>query len=184
MTSYQQRACRYPNLLVTVKQETDERSVSEIHSKPHTTRSKKNYNSKFFYPTTTYYNRNVRCQQQQQQHNRYPSSYCVNQPHSQNNTRFYYRNHRQQQPPMRSLMELTDNKTSLYHDGNDNSMTFSNVTPREPKQRGQYRNRKAELDWDHAFDLDQIDLYTTQYDIDNHSLNSIHSSGDSLLLSV
>ncbi|CAF4009389.1 unnamed protein product [Rotaria magnacalcarata] len=182
MTSYQQRSCRYPNLLVTVKQETDERSVSEIDSKPYTSRSKKNYNSKFFYPTTTYYNRNVRCQQQKQ-HSIYPSSYSVNQRHSQNNIRFYYQNHQQQQP-MRSLVELADNKISLYHDGNDNSMTFSNITPREPKQRGQYRNRKAELDWDHAFDLDQIDLYATQYDIDNRSLSSIHSSGGSSLLSV
>lgn len=182
MTSYQQRSCRYPSLLVTVKQETDERSVSEIHSKPHAIRSKNNYNSKFSYPTTTYYNSNIRYQQQKQ-HNRYPSSSNANQRHSQNNTRSFYYNH-QQQPSMRSLIELKDNQISVYHDGNDKSMTFSNVTPRELKQRGQYRNRKAELDWDHAFDLDQIDLYTTQYDIDNHSLTSIHSSSDSSLLSV
>ena len=55
---------------------------------------------------------------------------------------------------------------------------------REPKQRGQYRNRKAELDWDHAFDFDLIDLYTTRNDIDNCSLTSINSSSDNSFSSV
>jgi hypothetical protein len=52
------------------------------------------------------------------------------------------------------------------------------------QKRVQYRNRKAELDWDHAFDLDQIDLYPAQNDIDIESLISSNSSSDNSYSSV
>ncbi|CAF2750840.1 unnamed protein product [Rotaria sp. Silwood2] len=184
MASYQQRSCRYPNLLVTVKPETEERSVTEIDTKQRTHRSKNNYYSSYFYPTTIYYNSNHRYQQAKQHSTR--SSSSTIQHRSKNHDHFYYYNQQQQQQqqqPIRPLMEIKNNQFSSYNNLNDNKITYSNLKQREPKQRGQYRNRKAELDWDHAFDLDQIDLYTTQNDSDNYSLISVHSSGDNSLSS-
>jgi len=173
MAGHQQRSCRYPNLLVTVKRETEERLVTETYSNSRTYRSKNNYHSIFYHPTTIYYNSNHR---QKQYFNR-PSQSTV-QHHSKKYDRFDYHNQRQQ--PIRPLMEIKDNQFSVNHDFNDNDITFSYNF----KQRGQYRNRKAELDWDHAFDLDQIDLYTTQNDIDNYSLTSTNSSSDNSFSSV
>ena len=137
MSTYQTRSSRYPNLRITVKQETKERSVREISSYAH--------------PTTIYYNRN---------HRRIPSNA---QSHPTKSNQFS-----PQQPPIRPLMEISSSDYSYMYP----------VKPRQAKQRGQYRNRKAELDWDHAFDLDQIDLYTIQQDIDNYSLASSNSSTD------
>ncbi len=171
MAGHQQRSCRYSNLRITVKNETEERSVTEVYSKPRTYRSKNNYHS-----TTIYYNSNHR-QKQYFNHPSPPSQSTV-QRHSKKYDRFDYHNQRQQ--PIRPLMEIKDNQFSVHHDFNDNDITYSYNF----KQRGQYRNRKAELDWDHAFDLDQIDLYTTQNDIDNYSLTSTNSSSDNSFSSV
>ena len=135
MSTYQTRSSRYPNLRITVKQESKDRSVREVHSYAH--------------PTTIYYNRN---------HRRKPSN-AQPQP---------TKSHQLSQKPLRPLMEISTSDYSYVHP----------AKAREPKQRGQYRNRKAELDWDHAFDLDQIDLYTIQRDIDNYSLTSSNSSTD------
>lgn len=164
MAGHQQRSYRYPNLLITVKHETDERLVKENYTNSRIYHSKNNY-----YPTTIYYNSNHR----QKQHFNRPSSSSSSsstvQRRSRKNDRFSYYN----QQPIRPLMEINDDEF------NDNTTSYSyKFKQREPKQRDQYRNRKAELDWDHAFDLDQIDLYTTQNDIDNHSLTSMNSSTD------
>ncbi|CAF5127432.1 unnamed protein product [Rotaria sp. Silwood1] len=156
----------------------DERSVTEIDTKQRMHHSKNNYHSTYLHPTTIYYNSNHQYHQAKQHFPR--SSSSTIQHRSQNNDRFHYYHQQQQQQPIRPLMEIKDNQFSL----NDNTITYSNSKPREPKQRGQYRNRKAELDWDHAFDLDQLDLYITQNDTDNYSLTSIHSSGDNSLSSV
>jgi hypothetical protein len=156
MAGHQQRSFRYPSLRVTVKHETDERLVTEIYS----TRPKNNYHS-----TTIYYNSNHR---QKQQFNRPPPSTTV-QRRSQNYTHVHY-----SQQPIRPLMEINNHEINYCY-------IFQQ---REPKQHGQYRNRKAELDWDHAFDLDQINLYTKQNDSDNHSLTSINSSSDNSFSSV
>jgi len=170
MAGHQQRSYRYPNLLVTVKHETEERSVTEIHSNPRTYRSKNNYHSTFYHPTTIYYNSNHR----QKQHFNRPLPPPTTQHRSKKHDRLNYHNQKQQQP-IRPLMEIEDNQIFVH----DN--TFKQ---KEPKQRDQYRYRKVELDWDHAFDLDQVELYTTQYDIDNYSLTSINSSSESSFSSV
>jgi hypothetical protein len=167
MAGHQQRSSRYSNLLVTVKHETEERSVTEIHSNLRTCRSKNNYHSTFYHPTTIYYNSNHR----QKEHFNRPSPPLITQRRSKKYDRRYYHN---QQQPIRPLMEIEDNQFFLHHDYNNN--TFKQ---KEPKQRDQYRNLKVELDWDHAFDLEQVELYTTQNDIDNYSLTSINSSSES-----
>jgi len=155
MAGYQQRSSRYPSLRITVKHETEERSVTEIYSNPRM----------YQHPTTVFYNSNHR---QKQYFNR-PSTI---QRRSQKYHHFHYHN---QQQPIRPLMEIQD--------FNDHSYSYS-FKQKEPKQRGQYRNRKVELDWDHAFDLDQIDLYTGQNDIDIDSLISLNSSSDNSFSSV
>ena len=78
-------------------------------------------------------------------------------------------------------MELRDNQSPVCY---THSTAYPAGQQRQPRQRGQYRNRKAELDWDHAFDLDLIDLYARQHDSDNHSLASITSSSDQSFTSV
>ena len=179
MNTHQHRSDRYhSNLLVTVKHETEERSVTETYSNPRKRRSKNNNRPTYFHPTTIYYNSNHR--QKQQHFTRSPPSTV--QHRSQNYDRHQYHNHQQQ--PIRPLMEIKDNDFCFYHDFNDNDSTYLTFKQREPKQYGQYRNRKAELDWDHAFDLDQINLYTTENDSDNHSLTSFHSSSDNSFSSV
>jgi len=176
MNSHQHRSDRYPNLLVTVKQETEERSVTETYSNPRKRRSKNNHRSTYIHPTTIYYNSNHR---QTQHFTRSPPSTVRR--HSQNYDRLQYHNYQQ---PIRPLMEIRDNHFYFHHDVNDNDIDYLPFQQREAKQHRQYRNRKAELDWDHAFDLDQIHLYTTQNDIDNHSLTSYHSSSDNSFSSV
>ena len=104
------------------------------------------------HPTTIYYNRN----------RRYPPSNIQQYPSKYNQ--------------IRPLMEIS----------NGYSPTPPPPPPpprrRETTARGQYRNRKAELDWDHAFDLNQLDLYSTQYESDNYSMSSSNSSTDNSLI--
>ncbi|CAF2049281.1 unnamed protein product [Rotaria magnacalcarata] len=185
---HQQYSSRYPSLVVTVKNETEERSVAESYSNSRTRRSKDSYRPYTFQQKTVYYNSNQRHQQQQyytqpqhtsprrQQQQKYYNNY--------DRTHYLY-----QHQPLQPLMEIKDDLFSSHHDlnvgdNNDNDTTYHSVKQREPKQRGQYRNRKAELDWDHAFDLDLIDFYPTQNDIDSHSLTSTISSSDHSFSSI
>jgi hypothetical protein len=186
----QQYSSRYPNLLVTVKHDPEERSMmSETYSNPRTRRVKDNYRPSSFQEKNVYYNSNQRHQQQQ---------YFTRPPHTSprrqqqsyypNNDRLHY--HYQHQS-IRPLMEIKDNLFALHHDfddkdddDGDKDTNHSISKQREPKQRGQYRNRKAELDWDHAFDLDLIDLYTTHNDVDSRSLTSTISSSDHSFYSI
>ena len=161
MAGYHQRSCRYPSLRITVKHETEERSVTEIYSNPRV----------YHHPKTVFYNSNHR---QKQYFNR-PST-TVQHRSSQ---KYHHIHHQQPPPPIRPLMEIQDFND---HDYSYSSYIFKQKEP--AKQRGQYRNRKAELDWDHAFDLDQIDLYPVQNDIDIDSLISLNSSSDNSFSSV
>jgi len=183
----QQYSSRYPNLLGTVKHETKERSINETYSNLRTRRcSKDNYRPSSFQPKNVYYNSNHRHQQQQ---------YFTRPPHTSpgRQQQSYYPNYHRihyhyQHQPIRPLMEIKDNQFALHHDSDDNdddnNMTSRILKPREPRQRGQYRNRKAELDWDHAFDLDLIDLYPTYNDPDSRSLISTISSSDHSFSSI
>ena len=148
-----QRSNRYPNLLITVKRESTERSVTEPHSNPRTRRPNDNHRLR-------------------------------NKP---SRTVFYNSNYRHTHPLRPSSMSCPKQCDRYLIEAETKQMTVpSHPTgqPREPQQRGQYRNRKAELDWDHTFDLDQIDLYTIQNDSDNRSLMSFTSSSDQSSLSV
>ncbi|CAF2532892.1 unnamed protein product [Rotaria sp. Silwood2] len=181
-----QYSSRYQNLLITVKHDTEARSITDTHSNPRTRRSKDNYRSSSFQPKNIYYNSNHRHQQQQYfTRPSHASSNCQQQQYYNSYDRIHYR---YQHQPIRPLMEIKNDLFSSHHDLNDddgdNDMTYHTFKQREPKQRGQYRNRKAELDWDHAFDLDLIDLYTTHIDIDSHSLTSTVSSSDHSFTSV
>ena len=184
MTSQQQQhqSSHYPNLLTTLQQDIEQKSAGEISVNPRTHRSKDNSRPSSFQTKNVFYNSNHRHHQQlyftrpphisphRQQQSYYPTY-----------DRFHY--HHQHQPSIRPLMEIKDN---LFFDDNDKDnqddeetkITCSISQQREPKQRGQYRNRKAELDWDHAFDLDLIDLYSIQPDPDSRSLTSTISSSD------
>ncbi|CAF4056250.1 unnamed protein product, partial [Rotaria magnacalcarata] len=62
---HQQYSSRYPSLVVTVKNETEERSVAESYSNSRTRRSKDSYRPYTFQQKTVYYNSNQRHQQQQ-----------------------------------------------------------------------------------------------------------------------
>lgn len=89
-------------------------------------------------------------------------------------TTIYYNRNRRYQPStanqIRPLMEISN--------------AYIPPSPPRRQRRAQYRNRKAELDWDHAFDLNQVDLYSTsQYECDNYSLTSSNSSTDNSLIS-
>jgi hypothetical protein len=188
----QQYTPRYPNLLVTVKHETDERSGGDTYSNQRIRRSKDNYRPSTFQAKNVYYNTNHRHHQQPPYftHPSHTSPRRQQQSYYPTYDRLHY--HYQHQQPIRPLMEIKDNLFSLHHDDFDNndddnnddvddddkSITYSISKQREPKQRGQYRNRKAELDWDHAFDLDLIDLYATHPDSDSRSLISTISSSD------
>jgi hypothetical protein len=136
-----QRSNRYPNLLITVKRESTERSVTENPPKPRTRRPTDNHRPRNKPGRTVFYNSNYR-----------PSHL------------------------LRYPIEVETKKTNVP--------SHPIGQPREPQQRGQYRNRKAELDWDHTFDLDQVDAYTIQYDSDNRSLMSFTSSSDQSFFSV
>ena len=181
---------RYPSLLVTVKHEGKERSIDESYTNSRTRRSKDNYRPSSFQAKNVYYNSNHRQQQQPQQ-----QQYFTRPPHTspRRQQQSYYTNYdhlhyHYQQQPIRPLMEIKDNRFSLHHDSDDNDddndINYRMFKQREPKQRGQYRNRKAELDWDHAFDLDLIDLYPTYNDIDTRSLLSTISSSDHSFSSI
>lgn len=189
MTSQQQQhqSSHYPNLLTSLQQDIEQKSAGETSVNPRTHHSKDNSRPLSFQTKNIFYNSNHRYQQQfyftrpphisprRQQQSHYPT-----------HDRFHY--HHQHQLPIRPLMEIKDNHFSSHQDFDDNDKdnqddedtksTYSNSKPREPKQRGQYRNRKAELDWDHAFDLDLIDLYSIQPDPDSRSLTSTISSSD------
>jgi hypothetical protein len=195
----QQYPSRYPNLLVTVKHETDERSASETYSNPRMRRSKDNYRPSSFQAKNVYYNSNHRHHNHHQQPP-YFTRPSHTSPRSQQQSFYptYDRLHYQYpHQPIRPLMEIKDNLFSLHHDEFDNNdddnndnddvlddddddknITYCISKQREPRQRGQYRNRKAELDWDHAFDLDLVDLYSIHPDPDTRSLISTISSSD------
>lgn len=180
MANREQRSWRYPNIIVTVKNETDERSVTEISSKSQRNLSKNNHHTSYYHPTTVYYNSNYRYQQQKQ---RFHSTSSSNPQRRSKNLDYFY--HQKSQEAVRPLMDIQDSPIPFYNDFNHkNTNAYSNSNVREPKQRGKYRNRRAELDWDHGFDLDQTALYTTSNDIDNHSLSSMNSSGNNSLSSV
>lgn len=189
MTSQQQQhqSSHYPNLLTTLQQDIEQKSAGETSVNPRTHHSKDNSRPSSFQTKNIFYNSNHRHHQQlyftrppphisprRQQQSYYPTY-----------DRFHY--HHQHQP-IRPLMEIKDNLFSSHHDLDDTDkdnqddeetkITHSMSKQREPKQRGQYRNRKAELDWDHAFDLDLIDLYSIQPDPDSRSLTSTISSSD------
>ena len=195
MTSQQQQhqhpSARYPNLLTTIQPDIDHKSTVESSVNSRTHHSKDNSRPSSFQSKNIFYNSNHRYQQQfyftrpahlsarRHQQSYYPTY-----------DRFHYQ---YQQTPIRPLMEIKDNLVLSHHDYDDNDkdhdddgddagdetkMTYSLSKLREPKQRGQYRNRKAELDWDHAFDLDLIDLYSSQPDPDSRSLTSTISSSD------
>jgi len=178
----QQYSSRYPNLLVAGKHETKERSIDETYSNSRTRRSKDNYRPSTSQPKNVYYNSNHR-PQQQQYFTRPPhtSPRRQQQPYYPNYDPIHY-HYQHQNQPIRPLMEIKDNLFSLHHESDenndDNDLSYRIFKQREPKQRGQYRNRKAELDWDHAFDLDLIDLYPTYNDPDSRSLISTISSSD------
>ena len=180
----QSYSSRYPSLLLTVKHDTDQRSIPETYSNSRTRRYKDNYRPSTFQPKNIYYNSNHQHQQQQQYYIRpLHTSPCRQQQQFYNN---HDRNHfHYQQQPIRPLMEIKDNLLPLHdnnddddEDEDDNDTSYRSYKQKEPKQRGQYRNRKAELDWDHAFDLDLIDLYTPHIDVDSRSLTSTISSSD------
>jgi hypothetical protein len=186
----QQYSSRYPNLLITVKRETDQRSVPETYSNPRTRHSKDAYRPSSFQPKNVYYN--SKHQQQQQKYFIRPSPCPQQQSFYNSYDRSHYHNQHQ---PIRPLMEIKDNLFPLHDDNdhdndddddddNNNEISYRPHKQREPKQRGQYRNRKAELDWDHAFDLDLIDLYTPHIDVDSRSLTSTISSSDNSYSSV
>jgi len=182
----QQYSSRYPSLLVTVKHKAEERSTAETYSNSRTRRSKDNFHPSSFQAKNAYYNSNHQRQQQKFFTRSSHTSPRRQQPQYYNSyDRIHY--HYQHQP-IRPLMDIKDNILALQHDDedddNDNDMAYRAFKQREPKQRGQYRNRKAELDWDHAFDLDLIDLYPTNMDVDSHSLTSTISSSDNSFSSI
>ena len=184
MSGQQQK--QYSKLSVAFQRNSNDRSFHEKNAS--------NFRPLTYQPKTIYYNSNRRYQQQQQEylsqtstrrqkHSFYPNSDRIN---------YHY-----QHQSIRPLMEIKDNLFLLHHhqqkstntndsnndddegDDDDKESISSLISKlKQPKQRGQYRNRKAELDWDHAFDLDLIDLYPTQPDLDRYSLTSTLSSSD------
>ena len=143
---------RHPKLLITVKRESAERSVTESYAHPRTPRPR-NHPGK-----TVFYNSNYR------------HSHLLR-PTSVSSTSSSW--------PKHCERYLNDVETKP-----STPIEKKVAQPREPQQRGQYRNRKAELDWDHTFDLDQLELYTIQNDSDTRSLLSFTSSSDQSFLSV
>jgi hypothetical protein len=186
----QYSSSRYPSLMVKGKHEAEERSITDTYSNPRTRRSKDNNRPLSFQPRNVYYNSNQRYQQQQHFTRPPPPPTCPRRQQQQHYNSYGRIHYHYQHQPIRPLMEIKDNQFSLHHDLNDNNddedndMTYCTLKEREPEQRGQYRNRKAELDWDHAFDLDLIDLYTTHIDVDSHSLTSTISSSDNSFSSI
>ncbi|UJR35633.1 hypothetical protein I4U23_028383 [Adineta vaga] len=189
---------RYPSLLVTLKHKPEERSFTDTYSTSRTRRSKDTYYPSLLQTKNVYINANQRYQPQQQAQPPPPPPLQLSQqqyphrlhtsPRHQSKQTIYNSDRIHQQYPQQSirpLMEIKDNLFSLHNDiePDIDDDDLDKQSPRllqqkDTKQRVQYRNRKVELDWDHAFDLDLIDLYTTHIDTDSHSLTSTISSTD------
>src|SRR4051794_38161334 len=113
----QQYSSRYPHLLVTVKHETEDRSINESYSNHRTRRSKDNYRPSSFQPKNVYYNSNHR-QQQPQNFTRPPHT----SPRRQQ--QLYYPTYDRipyhfQHQHIRPLMEIKDNLSELHDDDDD-----------------------------------------------------------------
>jgi hypothetical protein len=163
---------QYPSLMVTVKCEPQDRSVAETYFNSRARRSKEHYRPSSFQPRNIYYNSNHFTRPPSTSSRRQQTQYYQSYEHIDDQ---HHQPQHYQHLSIRPLMEIKDNRVSLHYDyDQDANMTYQDYAHKEPKQRGQYRNRKAELDWDHAFDLDLIDLYTTttNIDADRHSLTS------------
>lgn len=181
MSGQQQK--QYANMAITFRRNSNDRSIHEMNPSNFRRRhSKDPFRPLSFQPKTIYYNSNRRYQQ----HEYFPQTSTRRHKHS-----FYPNSDHYQHQPIRPLMEIKDNLSPLHHhqstntddddegDDNEKNSIDSLISKlKQPKQRGQYRNRKAELDWDHAFDLDLIDLYPTQPELDRYSLTSTISSSD------
>lgn len=154
--------------MVTLKTQSEDRTVTENCSTNRNRRSKDNYRPSNFHAKNVYYNSHHRNKVDQQEYYSRPTGLISN-PYRPAAT--YYH----QDPTIRPLMEIDNDFVSLHQ---EYDRLCRHVQQREAKQRGQYRNRKAELDWDHAFDLDLIDFYKTNIDLDNYSLTSTMSSSD------
>jgi hypothetical protein len=187
----------YPSLMVTVKGDADDQSVAGSHSNSRTRRSKDNYRPSSFQLKNVFYNSNHRQAQpqpqpQQQRFTRPPPTsprrHQAQYYHSHDLIHHHHQQQHYQHQPIRPLMEIKDNLVTKHanidYDSHDTDITYREFKQREPQQRGQYRNRKAELDWDHAFDLDLIDLYPTTNDIDSYSLTSTVSSSEHSFSSI
>ena len=186
MTGQQQQQ-HYSGLMAAVKREAEERCNAETYANLRARRTSDNCRPSSFQARNIYYNSNHRPQHQTHFMRPPPASPRRQSQRYYNN---YDRTHHHPHQPIRPLMEIKDNVVPLRHDfdddkdDHDNDLTCQAFGQRQPKQRGQYRNRKAELDWDHAFDLDLIDLYTANIDVDRHSLTSTISSSDHSFSSV
>lgn len=184
----QQQQQSYSSLMVAVKREAEERCNAETYANLRARRTSDNCRPSSFQPRNIYYNSNHRAQHQTHFMRPPPALPRRQSQHYYNNYDRIHHHHPHQ--PIRPLMEIKDNVASLRHDfdddkdDHDNDLACQAFGQRQPTQRGQYRNRKAELDWDHAFDLDLIDLYTANIDVDRHSLTSTISSSDHSFSSV
>jgi hypothetical protein len=165
MTDQTQRSDCYESLCVTVKCDGNERSVIEDRSHVRTHRSKDTYRQRTLPVRTIFYDAN--------QHRSSASirSTTMNSNNQKRSSKSYERT-----SGTLPLPTNNHNHQLIHFHGNGKTLARSSG-----QQRGQYRNRKAELDWDHTFDLDQLDLYTITNDIDNHSVNSLTSSSDQSL---
>lgn len=103
----------------------------------------------------------------------------VREVHPHPTTIYYNRNHRHQPSNIQQYPSKYNQIRPLMEISSPPPPPPPPPRRRETKARGQYRNRKAELDWDHGFDLDQLDLYSTQYESDNYSMTS--STDNSLI---
>lgn len=160
---------RYPSLLVTLKHKPDDRSLADAFCSPRVRRPKDNH----YAPPSPYQPKNVYFTGAPRYSAQQPVARRPKQPFHNSTERIH---HPYPPQPIRPLMEIKDNAFPLH---NDTEYDFDDdESEKGAKQRAQYRNRKAELDWDHAFDLDLIDLYTTPIDTDSHSLTSTISSTD------
>ncbi|CAF0866838.1 unnamed protein product [Adineta ricciae] len=182
---------RYPSLLVTLKHKPEERTHADVYSTARARRAKDSYYPSLFQTKNVYMNGNQRQQppsppvqssppQQQLPHRSHVPPRYQQKPTFYNNSDRIHQPYQQQS--IRPLMEIKDNLFSLHDDVepdlDDDDQSLRILQPKDAQQRTQYRNRKAELDWDHAFDLDLIDLYSTHIDTDSHSLTSTISSTD------
>ena len=188
-TQQEQYTSPCSRLSTAVKHGIEEKSITENFSYPRICCRKNGYYPLSFQPQTIYYNSNHRYQQRPHFTRSRPSSIrCQQQQHYNSHDRFQYQYPNES---IRPLMEIKDDLFSTHfdfgnneNDNNDNEINYHIFKRRNPKQRGQYRNRKAELDWDHAFDLDLINLYATHIDTDHHSLTNAISSSENSFSSI